>query len=100
MYTFGGDCRRDVFVGSGTLVPASAVADDVHFRQRLPPRYSRWFGHTRARVRRRGRCTLSAATAAAAKRLAEKNMERVKGIEPSPKAWEAFVLPLYYTRII
>jgi hypothetical protein len=26
-------------------------------------------------------------------------MERVKGIEPSPKAWEAFVLPLNYTRI-
>jgi len=25
-------------------------------------------------------------------------MERVKGIEPSPKAWEAFVLPLNYTR--
>jgi hypothetical protein len=24
--------------------------------------------------------------------------ERVKGIEPSPKAWEAFVLPLNYTR--
>ena len=25
-------------------------------------------------------------------------MERVKGIEPSSKAWEAFVLPLNYTR--
>ncbi len=25
-------------------------------------------------------------------------VERVKGIEPSPKAWEAFVLPLNYTR--
>ena len=25
--------------------------------------------------------------------------ERVKGIEPSPKAWEAFVLPLNYTRV-
>jgi len=25
-------------------------------------------------------------------------MERVKGIEPSPKAWEAFILPLNYTR--
>lgn len=24
--------------------------------------------------------------------------KRVKGIEPSPKAWEAFVLPLNYTR--
>ncbi len=24
--------------------------------------------------------------------------ERVKGIGPSPKAWEAFVLPLNYTR--
>lgn len=24
--------------------------------------------------------------------------ERVKGIEPSPKAWEAFILPLNYTR--
>jgi hypothetical protein len=39
-----GDCRRDIFVGSGTLVPASAVADDA---------------------------ATSAATAAAAKRLAE-----------------------------
>lgn len=26
-------------------------------------------------------------------------MERVKGIEPSPQAWEAGVLPLNYTRI-
>ena len=26
-------------------------------------------------------------------------MERVEGIEPSTKAWEAFVLPLNYTRI-
>jgi len=25
-------------------------------------------------------------------------MERVKGIEPSPQAWEAHVLPLNYTR--
>ena len=25
-------------------------------------------------------------------------MERVKGIEPSSKAWEAFVLPLNHTR--
>ena len=25
-------------------------------------------------------------------------LERVKGIEPSSKAWEAFVLPLNYTR--
>src|SRR5262245_51526558 len=25
-------------------------------------------------------------------------MERVEGIEPSSKAWEAFVLPLNYTR--
>ena len=25
--------------------------------------------------------------------------KRVKGIEPSPKAWEAFVLPLNYTRV-
>lgn len=24
--------------------------------------------------------------------------KRVKGIEPSPKAWEAFILPLNYTR--
>ena len=39
-----GDWRRDIFVCSGTLVPASAVADDV---------------------------ALSAATAAPAKRLAE-----------------------------
>ena len=27
-------------------------------------------------------------------------LERVKGIEPSPTAWEAFVLPLNYTRIL
>ena len=27
-----------------------------------------------------------------------KNVERVEGIEPSTKAWEAFVLPLNYTR--
>jgi hypothetical protein len=27
-------------------------------------------------------------------------MERVKGIEPSSKAWEAFVLPLNYTRAL
>ena len=26
--------------------------------------------------------------------------KRVKGIEPSPKAWEAFVLPLNYTRVV
>ncbi len=26
-------------------------------------------------------------------------LERVKGIEPSTKAWEAFVLPLNYTRL-
>ncbi len=26
-------------------------------------------------------------------------MERAKGIEPSYKAWEAFVLPLNYARI-
>jgi len=25
---FGGDCRRDIFVSSGTPVPASAVAGD------------------------------------------------------------------------
>jgi hypothetical protein len=25
-------------------------------------------------------------------------LERVKGIEPSPQAWEARVLPLNYTR--
>ena len=27
-----------------------------------------------------------------------RGLERVEGIEPSPKAWEAFVLPLNYTR--
>jgi hypothetical protein len=26
-------------------------------------------------------------------------MERVKGIEPSPQAWEAHVLPLNHTRM-
>ena len=26
-------------------------------------------------------------------------LERVKGIEPSSKAWEAAVLPLNYTRV-
>ena len=29
----------------------------------------------------------------------EEEMERVEGIEPSTKAWEAFVLPLNYTRL-
>ena len=27
-------------------------------------------------------------------------VERVEGIEPSTKAWEAFVLPLNYTRVL
>ena len=27
-----------------------------------------------------------------------RQLERVKGIEPSSRAWEAFVLPLNYTR--
>ncbi len=27
------------------------------------------------------------------------SMERVRGIEPPSKAWEAFVLPLNYTRL-
>jgi hypothetical protein len=27
-------------------------------------------------------------------------LERVKGIEPSPQAWEAGVLPLNYTRSV
>ena len=27
-------------------------------------------------------------------------MERVEGIEPSPVAWEATVLPLNYTRLV
>jgi hypothetical protein len=27
------------------------------------------------------------------------DLERVKGIEPSSRAWEAFVLPLNYTRV-
>ncbi len=31
-------------------------------------------------------------------RLSGPALERVKGIEPSSKAWEAFVLPLNYTR--
>ncbi len=31
--------------------------------------------------------------------ITEKGLVRVKGIEPSSKAWEAFVLPLYYTRL-
>ena len=30
--------------------------------------------------------------------MLECNVERVEGIEPSTKAWEAFVLPLNYTR--
>ncbi len=28
----------------------------------------------------------------------QRDAKRVKGIEPSPKAWEAFILPLNYTR--
>ena len=31
--------------------------------------------------------------------IIELKVERVEGIEPSTKAWEAFVLPLNYTRI-
>ena len=31
--------------------------------------------------------------------LMGEGLERVKGIEPSSKAWEAFVLPLNHTRI-
>ena len=27
-------------------------------------------------------------------------MERMMGIEPTTQAWEAYVLPLYYTRIL
>jgi hypothetical protein len=34
----------------------------------------------------------------AGKKGEARKMERVKGIEPSSKAWEAFVLPLNYTR--
>ena len=30
--------------------------------------------------------------------MRECEVERVEGIEPSTKAWEAFVLPLNYTR--
>ena len=32
------------------------------------------------------------------KAATKKKKKRVKGIEPSPKAWEAFILPLNYTR--
>ncbi len=32
-------------------------------------------------------------------RLPVRNVERVKGIEPSYEAWEAAVLPLNYTRV-
>ena len=32
--------------------------------------------------------------------LRDKELERVKGIEPSCQAWEACVLPLNYTRIL
>jgi hypothetical protein len=38
------------------------------------------------------------ATYASPSHNAGNDKERVKGIEPSPKAWEAFVLPLNYTR--
>ncbi len=31
---------------------------------------------------------------------AERNLERVKGLEPSYSAWEAAALPLSYTRIV
>jgi hypothetical protein len=33
-------------------------------------------------------------------RLSLKQMERVKGIEPSCEAWKASVLPLNYTRLL
>jgi hypothetical protein len=32
------------------------------------------------------------------RRATGEKLERVEGIEPSTKAWEAFVLPLNYTR--
>ena len=32
------------------------------------------------------------------KDFSKERLERVEGIEPSTKAWEAFVLPLNYTR--
>ena len=35
-----------------------------------------------------------------AKVLPETEMERTRGIEPPSKAWEAFVLPLNYARLI
>lgn len=31
--------------------------------------------------------------------MRKRDLERVEGIEPSTKAWEAFVLPLNYTRV-
>ena len=31
-------------------------------------------------------------------KMTDAQMERVMGIEPTSKAWEAFVLPLNYTR--
>ena len=33
------------------------------------------------------------------KKSGKHDLVRVRGIEPRPQAWEACVLPIYYTRI-
>ena len=51
--------------------------------------------HAFQKVQEKGTAALFNATAPFTSSLA---MERVKGIEPSTRAWEARVLPLNYTR--
>src|SRR6267154_3289921 len=69
-------------VGTGNTLPRPAPRT----RGSTPPgRTGPWRRWQRQAYRRRMRASLS--------------LERVEGIEPSSKAWEAFVLPLNYTRV-
>src|SRR5258707_6925432 len=68
--------------GTGNTLPRPAPRT----RGSTPPgRTGPWRRWQRQAYRRRMRALLS--------------LERVEGIEPSSKAWEAFVLPLNYTRV-
>src|SRR5882757_4684657 len=72
--------RARVDIGSTLPRPAPRT------RGSTPPgRTGPWRRWQRQAYRRRMRALLS--------------LERVEGIEPSSKAWEAFVLPLNYTRV-
>src|SRR5712672_2805675 len=74
--------RSRARVGTGNTLPRRAPRT----RGSTPPgRTGPWRRWQRQAYRRRMRALLS--------------LERVEGIEPSSKAWEAFVLPLNYTRV-